>query len=185
LYPLDCIYIKFDSYYFNFYLFWFWCFLKKKISISSLNILFHLIFILNLVLILLITIFYPLLNFFNFISYYFILFYFVCNSSPFFFLSLVSNCCRNDICLARGKKKRKKKRRLKVREGTSEWKEAEVRYFWSMWKSYVSMLLLARVSLTNLECYIRLLTYFIKILIKIFLDNFFYFIWIYFLNNLN
>jgi hypothetical protein len=44
-------------------------------------------------------------------------------------LSLVSNCCRNDICLAREKKQ---KRHLKVREGTSEWKEAEVRHFFTV-----------------------------------------------------
>ena len=73
LYHSDCIYIKFDSYYFYFYLFWFWCFLKKKIQISSLSILFHLIFVLNLVSILLIIIFCHLLFFL--ILFFKILFY--------------------------------------------------------------------------------------------------------------
>jgi hypothetical protein len=86
LYLSDCIYIKFDSYYFDFYLFWFWCFFKKKnfnlipqhfisfiycvkLDLHSFNYYFFVIY----------------LFFLNFVLQHFILFYFVCNFGPYFF----------------------------------------------------------------------------------------------------
>ena len=55
---------QFCSYYFNYYLFCFWCFLKLIFfSISSFDILFHLVFVSNLVLVFLNAIFFCFLYF--------------------------------------------------------------------------------------------------------------------------
>jgi hypothetical protein len=65
--------INFDPHCFDYYLFYFWCFLKFFFSIPSLGILFHLIFVSNLVLILFIAIFlFFSWFFFNFIPHHFV-----------------------------------------------------------------------------------------------------------------
>lgn len=58
---------QFCSHYFNYYLFCFWCFLKLIFfSISSFDILFHLVFVSNLVLVLLNAIFFVFYTFLDF-----------------------------------------------------------------------------------------------------------------------
>ena len=84
--------IKFDSRSFYCYLFYFEFFWIDFFKISSLNIWFHLIFISNLVLILLVaTFFYHFLNwlFFNFIPQHLASFYFYIKFGTYF---LITNC---------------------------------------------------------------------------------------------